>query len=141
MDWNLPSLTSLYTDAMTYMKERTNDVATMFRGSTSTNIPVGSIKWSDTNARFESWNGTIWEELETTYEIQARTATKWATGRTITLGTDLSGSVTLDGSSNVVLNASVINNSHTHDDRYYTEAEINTNVGSVVDFETELTTA
>ena len=44
----------------------------------------------------------------------ATTATKLATARTITLGTDLTGSVNFDGSGNVTLNASVVNNSHSH---------------------------
>ena len=44
----------------------------------------------------------------------AGTATKWATPRTITLGGDLSGSVSIDGSANVTLSAQVSNNSHSH---------------------------
>lgn len=40
----------------------------------------------------------------------ASTASKWATARTITLGGDLSGSVTIDGSQNVTLNATVAAN-------------------------------
>ena len=38
----------------------------------------------------------------------ASTASKWANARTITLGTDLSGSVSIDGSANVSLNASIV---------------------------------
>ena len=53
----------------------------------------------------------------------ASTASKWATARTITLGGDLSGSVSIDGSANVTLSAEVANDSHTHDGRYYTESE------------------
>jgi hypothetical protein len=52
-------------------------------------------------------------------------ADKWTTARTITLGGDLSGSVSLDGSANVTLSAAVANDSHTHDGRYYTETETN----------------
>ena len=44
----------------------------------------------------------------------AATASKWQTARTITLGTDLTGNVSLDGSQNVTLNATVKNNSHNH---------------------------
>ena len=53
----------------------------------------------------------------------ASTATKWATLRTITLGGDLTGSVSIDGSANVTLSGQVVNDSHTHDGRYYTETE------------------
>ncbi|HGS5147692.1 TPA: tail fiber protein [Vibrio parahaemolyticus] len=45
-------------------------------------------------------------------------ADKWTVARTITLSGDLTGSVSIDGSSDVVLSASVNNDSHTHDDRY-----------------------
>ncbi|MGI3093901.1 tail fiber protein [Vibrio diabolicus] len=44
----------------------------------------------------------------------AKSASKWATARTITLHGDLSGSVSLDGSANVTLSAAVKNDSHTH---------------------------
>ena len=53
----------------------------------------------------------------------AVSASKWDTVRTITLGGDLSGNVSVDGSQNVTLNAEVTNDSHTHDGRYYTESE------------------
>jgi hypothetical protein len=53
----------------------------------------------------------------------ASTASKWATARTITLGGDLTGNVSIDGSANVTLTAAVVDDSHTHDGRYYTETE------------------
>jgi len=44
----------------------------------------------------------------------AATASRLLTGRTISLGTDLSGSVVFDGSTNITLNASVLDDSHKH---------------------------
>jgi hypothetical protein len=44
----------------------------------------------------------------------ATSASKWATARTLTLGGDLTGSVSIDGSANVSLNAIVIDDSHNH---------------------------
>lgn len=44
----------------------------------------------------------------------AATSSRWATARTITLGGDLSGSVSIRGDANVTLSAQVDNNSHTH---------------------------
>lgn len=44
----------------------------------------------------------------------AASADKWSTARTITLGGDLSGSVSIDGSANVTLSAQVNDNSHNH---------------------------
>tara|TARA_R110001606_G_scaffold5395_1_gene24903 strand:- start:119 stop:2293 length:2175 start_codon:yes stop_codon:yes gene_type:complete len=49
----------------------------------------------------------------------------WTSARTITLGGDLSGSVSINGSANVTLTAAVANDSHTHDGRYFTESESN----------------
>ena len=54
----------------------------------------------------------------------ASTASALATSRTISLGGDLSGSIGFDGSSNVSITATVIDDSHIHDGRYYTETEI-----------------
>ena len=50
-------------------------------------------------------------------------ADKWTTARTLTLGGDLTGSVSFDGSANFTLTAAVVNDSHTHDGRYFTETE------------------
>jgi hypothetical protein len=41
---------------------------------------------------------------------------KWTTPRTITLGGDLSGNVSIDGSANVTLSAQVLDDSHAHTD-------------------------
>jgi len=41
-------------------------------------------------------------------------AAKWTTGRKLTLGTDLTGNVTFDGSANFTLDATVVDSSHKH---------------------------
>ena len=53
----------------------------------------------------------------------AATAAKLTTARTITLAGDVTGSSTFDGSANISITATVLDDSHTHDSRYYTEAE------------------
>ena len=50
----------------------------------------------------------------TRHEVAGGVADKWRTARTITLGGDLSGNVTLDGTSNVTLTAAVLDDSHNH---------------------------
>lgn len=50
-------------------------------------------------------------------------ADKLTTARTISLSGDLLGSASFDGSSNITISASVGNDSHTHDSRYYTKAQ------------------
>ena len=71
------------------------------------------------NGSFASWRKVFHDG----YHPNADT---WTTTRTITLGGDLSGSVSIDGSADVTLSATVANDSHTHDDRYYTESEMQT---------------
>lgn len=50
-------------------------------------------------------------------------ADRWTTARSITLTGDASGTVSIDGSSNRSLGVTVLDDSHLHDGRYYTEAE------------------
>lgn len=50
-------------------------------------------------------------------------ADKWTNSRTLSLTGDATGSVSWDGSSNASITVVVANDSHTHDSRYYTEAE------------------
>ena len=70
-----------------------------------------------------AWNGSTWGTGQRVFADNYHpNADAWTTGRTITLSGDLNGSVTLDGSANVTLSAQVVNNSHTHDDRYVLKA-------------------
>ena len=50
-------------------------------------------------------------------------ADKWTTAKTLSLTGDVTGSVLWDGSANASITATVANDSHTHDGRYYTETE------------------
>ncbi|AGN30344.1 gp36+37 fusion long tail fiber distal subunit [Vibrio phage nt-1] len=58
-------------------------------------------------------------------------ADKWTTARTLTLAGDATGSVSIDGSSNATLTVAVVNDSHTHDGRYYTETEADSRFANV----------
>ena len=80
---------------------------------------VGYIDLDDGSASFD---GSV---TALSFIGNASSASIWATARTITLGGDLTGNVSIDGSQNVTLSAQVVNDSHTHDNRYYTETETN----------------
>jgi len=67
-----------------------------------------------------SWSA--WKEFASSTGSVA-TADKLTSPVTIALDGDASGSVSFDGSQNVTINTTVINDSHTHDERYYTEGE------------------
>jgi hypothetical protein len=67
----------------------------------------------------------------------ATSASKLQSPRTISIGGDVTGSATFDGSSNIAISASVANDSHTHDDRYFTETESNTRFAYKAGFGTQ----
>lgn len=70
-NWNNPTLTSLYTDVLTELKNRDVELATQFDGATPTNLPTNSIRWSSTNGRWELWNGSAWVVLTSSYKLGA----------------------------------------------------------------------
>jgi hypothetical protein len=71
-NWSLPTNTTLYSDVLARLKERDDDLA---RGldpatsSTPSNIITNAIGWNSTNKRWEKFNGTSWNALETSYSI------------------------------------------------------------------------
>jgi len=84
-------------------------------------------KWTVGSETFVA--GTFQGNLTGAVTGNASTATsagKLTTARTIALGGDLSGSASFDGSANITISAVVSDDSHTHDDRYYTESESDT---------------
>jgi hypothetical protein len=64
-DWSTPSLTDLYTNFLSFLSNRLNDVAQMMNpnATTPTNIPTNSIRWNGPNNRFEIWSGSAWTVL------------------------------------------------------------------------------
>ena len=67
-DWNLPTLTSSYSDFLDYLKARDEDSAKMFDGVGS-NLGIGTIRWSSGNKRFEKYDGSSWSALVPKYMI------------------------------------------------------------------------
>jgi len=55
----------------------------------------------------------------------AATASKWQTARTVTFSGDATGSFSIDGSANKACSLAIVNDSHTHDSRYYTNTQAN----------------
>lgn len=60
-------------------------------------------------------------------------ALKLADAHKISLSGDASGNVTFDGGSDVTLNVTVADDSHTHDGRYYTESEMDNKLSGKAD--------
>jgi len=72
-NWLNPTTSSNYLTFPGEIKDRDEDLATMFDGSTATNLPTNTIRWSSTNSRFEKWNDTVWGVLDTEYAINVTT--------------------------------------------------------------------
>lgn len=92
--------------------EGTNQFTYNATGAKTINITpagIGSYTKSESDSKYPTKTGS---GASGTWGIgitgNAATASKWATARTITLGSYLSGSVSLDGSTNVTLNANVV---------------------------------
>ena len=82
--------------------------AITFRKGTASGNPIMEI-WH------AGWNATTWGAGQRVYADNYHpNADTWTTARTITLGGDLSGSVSINGSANVTLTATVADDSHNH---------------------------
>jgi hypothetical protein len=78
-------------------------------------------KWTVGSETFVA--GTFEGALTGNVTGNASTASTLQTARTISLAGDVTGSASFNGGSNISITATVGNDSHTHDGRYYTEAE------------------
>lgn len=82
VDWTATSVSTNYADLVAQLLDRDIDALTFLDGSTSTNIPNSSKRWSTSNSRFENWNGTSWDALTLGLSGGGTGATDAATART-----------------------------------------------------------
>jgi len=70
-DHQLPTLTSTYSNFVSQMSGRFNDIALGLdpATTTATNVPTNSIRWNSVGTKWEKYNGTAWNDLATTYTI------------------------------------------------------------------------
>ena len=76
-NWSNPTLSSLYTDFLTEVKNRDVDLALGFDGisPTPSNLPTGAIRWDSSAGRWKKWTGSAWGELAATYALTAVSTT------------------------------------------------------------------
>jgi hypothetical protein len=99
-NWSNPTLTSTYTNFVTEVNNRDEDLALQFDGTTSTNIPTNTIRWDSAANRWKKWNGSSWAELTGTYALTALSTTGNANiGGTlaVTAAATLSGTLAVTG--------------------------------------------
>lgn len=70
-NWVLPTVTDLYTNIITYFKDRDLDLAKGLDPAvvTVTNPVANMIRWASANNRWEKYNGTTWAALSTTFDL------------------------------------------------------------------------
>ena len=118
-NWSLPTTASTYANYTAELDGRLNDLAYGLDPAvtTLTNPKTNSIRWNSASTKWEKYNGTAWADLAATYSINAATANAWATGRTIALTGDVTGtSAAWTGSGNISFAATL--------------ATVNSNTGS-----------
>lgn len=91
-NWSNPTLSSLYTDFLSQLKDRDVDIALQFDGTTSSNIPTNAIRWNSTSNRWNKWNGSSWAELTSTYAL---------TGLSTTGNASIGGALSVTGSTSL----------------------------------------
>lgn len=104
--------------------------ATSFNGSTNISIPVTALDASVLSGivPLTSLSGTY---ASASIGGNAATATKLATARTITLSSDATGSASFDGSGNITIAVTVVDNSHNHTSENISDAT-NLNTASMI---------
>lgn len=109
-NWLKPAITDIYTQVLDWLKARDTDLAKGLDPAAVTvdNPEAGFIRYASAARRWEKFNGTSWAPLASSYAINADTASKWQTPRTVTLAGGATGSVALDGSANITLTAAIV---------------------------------
>lgn len=67
INFNKPELTDLYTDFLDYLRNNINAIGKLDY-TLATNIPIGFIRWNDTDKRFDKYSGAVWNELYTGFQ-------------------------------------------------------------------------
>lgn len=106
-DWNLPSITGLYTSFRQHLSDRLDDVAKMFDSATTsaTNLPEGTKRWSSSGSKWEKLVGAAWSDLAAIYNINISGNATTATTASECLGN--AATATLAGTATSVANNSI----------------------------------
>ena len=70
-DHNLPTITSTYSNFVTELDARLDDVTRWLSSGTPTNLPDGAVKWDTSALTLKKWASTTstWGDLSTAYNI------------------------------------------------------------------------
>lgn len=120
-DFNKPALSDGYSAFAQAVRDIVADVIKGLDPALSlgtSNTPTNAIRWTSASGKWQKYNGSSWGDLAATYAIaisgNAATASAWATGRTIALTGDVTGtSAAWTGSGNISFAATLANSGAT----------------------------
>lgn len=79
-NFSKPQITDSYSDVFSAVRDLLDSCAKFQDGTNDTNVPVGAVRFSSTNRRFEKFTGSVWNELipkaTTAYDVRVDTADK-----------------------------------------------------------------
>lgn len=99
---NLPTLTSSYTNFISELDARLDDISIGLDPAltTATNLATGSIRWTSASNKWEKWSGSAWGDLSSLYAINISGNAATVTNGVVTTGsyTNPSWLVSIPGS-------------------------------------------
>ena len=60
-DWSKPTITDLYTDVIGFLDARLDDIGSFFVTPPS-NVPAGTMRFVRATAKFQEWDGAVWQD-------------------------------------------------------------------------------
>ena len=73
-DHSKPTLTSLYSDFVSEMDARFDDLAVGLDPAvvTASNVPTNTIRWSSASNKWQKLNGSVWVDLSANYDVTVK---------------------------------------------------------------------
>lgn len=73
-DHSKPTITSIYSDFVSEMDARFDDLAVGLDPAivTASNVPTNTIRWSSASNKWQKWNGSVWGDLSSSYDIAVK---------------------------------------------------------------------
>jgi hypothetical protein len=64
-NWSSPVLTDLYTNVMSYLKDRDDDAIRLndTRSASASNLPDNAKRWNNTLGTFQNWLSSVWADI------------------------------------------------------------------------------
>lgn len=115
-DHSKPTTTSLYTDFVTELDGRFDDISKGLdpATTTATNLITGSIRWNSASNKWQKYDGTNWNDLSANYAFTSISTTGLNNTGNTTLGDSSSDTVTINGTPTI--NAPTIINANSSTD-------------------------